>query len=134
MPRRHLPMSAEAWLVGTKIGCSSLMVKCSYFRLGSLATLRVVSRPLHLKFPGVSVLRAGVGSAIFAICDHKIFPANDALAGFWGPLRALFAIAHYPFFPICQIVLLSMQPPMFFKMLLRAGLGVLPRNKIFPAD
>src|SRR6516162_1881622 len=33
MPRRHLPMMAEAWLIGTKIGCSSLMVKCSCFRL-----------------------------------------------------------------------------------------------------
>src|SRR5215471_15827967 len=26
-------MMAEAWLIGTKIGCSSLMVKCSCFRL-----------------------------------------------------------------------------------------------------
>src|SRR6516165_8699490 len=33
MPRRHLPMMAEAWLIGTKIGCSSLMVECSCFRL-----------------------------------------------------------------------------------------------------
>jgi hypothetical protein len=79
------------------------------------------------------VLRAGIGSAIFAICDHKIFPANDALPGFWGPLRALFAIASEPFFSICQIVFMCMQPPMFFEML-RTGLGVLPRNKIFPAD
>src|SRR5262249_41949202 len=134
MPRPHFPVSAEAWLIGTKIGCSSLMVKCSYFRLGSLATLRVVSRPLHLKFPVVSVLRAGVGSAIFAICDHKIFPANDALPGFWGPLRALFAIAHYPFFPICQIVLLSMQPPILPEMLRRACLGALPIIKFLPAD
>jgi len=110
------------------------MVKCSCFRLGSWAALRVVSRPLHLKFPVVSVLRAGVGSAIFAICDNKIFPANDALPGFWGPLRALFAIAHYPFFPICQIVLSSMQSPMFFEMLRRAGLGALPVIKLFSAD
>src|SRR5262249_18261833 len=134
MPRPHFPVSAEAWLIGTKIGCSSLMVKCSYFRLGSLATLRVVSRPLHLKFPVVSALWAGVGSAIFAICDHKIFPANDALPGFWGPLRALFAIARELFFSGCQIVFMSMQPPVFPVTFRLAGLGALPVIKLFSAD
>src|SRR6516225_8476997 len=130
MPRRHLPMMAEAWLIGTKIGCSSLMVKCSCFRL-ILGALRVVSRPLHLKFPVVSVLRAGVGSAIFAICDHKIFPANHALPGFGGPLRSPQAFALKPFFSICQIVFMSMQPPIFPEMLRRAGLGALPVIKLF---
>src|SRR5262249_20090796 len=110
------------------------MVKCSCFRLGSWAALRVVSRPLHLKFPVVSVLRAGVGSAIFAICDHKFFPANDALPGFGGPLRSPQAFALEPFFSICQIVFMSMQPPIFPEMLRRAGLGVLPVIKLFSAD
>ncbi|HVI15308.1 MAG TPA: hypothetical protein VM822_20855 [Pseudolabrys sp.] len=82
----------------------------------------------------MSVLRAGVGSAIFAICDHKIFPANDALPGFGGPLRAPQAIAHHPFFPICQIVFMSMQPPIFLEMFRRAGLGALPIIKFLPAD
>jgi hypothetical protein len=80
------------------------------------------------------VLRAGVGSAIFAICDHKIFPANDALPGFGGPLRAPFAIAHYPFFPICQIIFVSAGPPIFLEMFRRAGLGALPIIKFLPAD
>jgi len=104
------------------------------FSLGIVAAPRMVSRPLHLKFPGVSALRAGVGSAIFAICDNKIFAANDAWPGFWGPLRALFAFAPEPFFSGCQIVFMCMQPPIFFEMFRLAGLGVLPRNKIFPAD
>ena len=94
----------------------------------------MVSRPLHLKFPVVSVLRAGVGTAIFAICDHKIFAANDALPGFRGPLRAPFAIAHYPFFPHCQIIFVSAGPPIFLEMFRRAGLGALPVIKLFSAD
>src|SRR5262249_15553127 len=89
---------------------------------------------LHLKFPVVSVFRAGVGSAIFAICDHKIFPANDAWPGFGGPLRAPFAIARELFFSSCQIVFMSMQPPIFPVTFRLAGLGALPVIKIFSAD
>jgi hypothetical protein len=99
-----------------------------------MAAARVVSCPLHLKFPVVSVLRAGVGAAILAISDYKIFPANDALSGFGEPLRALFAIALELFFSRCQIIFVSVKPPIFLEMLRRAGLGVLPRNKIVPAD
>jgi len=80
------------------------------------------------------VLRAGVGSAIFAICDNKIFPANDALPGFWGPLRALFARAPELFFSGCQIIFVSAGPPIFLEMLRRAGLGALPIIKFLPAD
>jgi hypothetical protein len=86
-----------------------------------------------LTLSGVSVLRAGVGSAIFAICDYKIFPANDALPGFWGPLRALFAIAFEHFFSICQIVFMCVQPPIFPVAFSRAGLGALPVIKLFSA-
>src|SRR5262249_24567422 len=82
----------------------------------------------------VSALQAGVGSTIFTICDHKIFAANDALPGFRGPLRALFAIARELFFSGCQIIFVVAGPPIFLEMLRRAGLGVLPRNKIVPAD
>jgi hypothetical protein len=43
-------------------------------------------------------LRAGVGSAIFAIRDDKIFAANDALPGFWEPLRSLRPVERQRFF------------------------------------
>jgi hypothetical protein len=80
------------------------------------------------------VLRAGVGSAILAICDYKIFPANDALPGFGGPLRALFAIALELFFLRCQIIFVGADLPVFLEMFRRTGLGALPVIKPFPAD
>jgi hypothetical protein len=46
----------------------------------------------------------------------------------------MFAIARYPFFPICQIIFVSADPPVFLEMFRRAGLGALPIIKFFPAD
>jgi hypothetical protein len=103
-----------------------------FIPLGYALPLSCIGRPLHLKFPVVSVLwRAGV---FLATHDDKILPANNALSDLGRSLRALFAAVRRPFFLICQVIFVSVPPPVFLEMFRRAGLGALPVIKFLPAD